>query len=152
MDTPYLSQERYNELETELNELRTTKRAEIADQLKRAKEYGDLSENAEYAEAREEQSRIEARIAELDEMLKSAVIIHKGIGGSIVEIGSSLTVKKGDQTVEYTIVGSNESNPAEHKISNESPLGHAFLGKKVGDKVTVETPAGKVEYTITAIA
>jgi transcription elongation factor GreA len=152
MDTPYLSQERYDELSRELEELRTAKRAEVAEQLKRAKEYGDLSENAEYAEAREEQARIEARIAELDEILKSAVIIHKGVGGSIVEIGCTVTVKKGDQTIQYTIVGSNESNPGERKISNESPLGRAFLGKKVGDKVSVETPGGKVEYTINSIA
>jgi transcription elongation factor GreA len=151
MDSQYLSQERYDELARELEEMRTVKRAEIADQLKRAKEYGDLSENAEYAEAREEQSRIEARIGELDEMLKTAVIIHKGAGGGIVEIGSTVTVKKGGQAIKYVIVGSNETNPAERKISNESPLGRAFLGKKVGDKVSVETPAGKAEYVIAGI-
>src|SRR5260221_9536649 len=110
MDTPYLSQERYNELQKELDDLRNVSRLEVADHLKRAKEYGDLSENAEYAEAREEQSRIETRIGELDEMLKSAVIIHKGTGGDMVTVGCTVTVKKGEKITNYVIVGSNESN------------------------------------------
>lgn len=151
MDTPYLSQERYDELKHELEELRSTSRAEIAEQLKHAKEYGDLSENAEYAEAREEQSRIESRISELDEMLKAAVIIKKGTGGDVANIGSTVTAKKDGQVMQYTIVGSNESNPAERKISNESPLGRAFLGRRPGDAVKVETPSGTAEYTITKI-
>ncbi len=148
MDTPYLSQERYDELKRELDQLRSVSRLEVAEQLKRAKEYGDLSENAEYAEAREEQSRIETRIAELDDILKSAVIIHKGAGGDVVAIGSTVTVKKDNTDTTYLIVGSNESNPAERKISNESPLGRAFLGKRSGDKVSVSTPSGTVEYAI----
>lgn len=149
MDTPYLSQERYNELKGELDHLRNVKRLEVAEQLKRAKEYGDLSENAEYAEAREEQSRIETRIAELDDILKSAAIIQKGMtNGGIVSIGSTVTVQKNGADATYTIVGSNESNPAERKISNESPLGRAFLGKKAGDKVSVNTPSGTVEYAV----
>lgn len=152
MDTPYLSQERYDELKRELEDLRITSRAEIAEQLKHAKEYGDLSENAEYAEAREEQSRIESRISELDEMLKSAVIIQKGTGGDVVSIGSTVTIKRGDgQMIQYTIVGSNETNPAERKISNESPLGRAFLGRRPGENIKVETPSGATEYTITKI-
>ncbi len=143
-----MSQERYDELQRELDGLRSVSRTEVAEQLKRAKEYGDLSENAEYAEAREEQSRIEARIAELDEILKSAVIIQKGAGSDTVTIGSAVRVKKGDQIADYVIVGSNESNPAERKISNESPLGRAFLNRKAGDKVSVETPNGVSDYTI----
>lgn len=146
-----MSQERYDELKRELDELKSTSRMEIAEHLKRAKEYGDLSENAEYAEAREEQSRVEARIAELDEVLKSAVIIHKGAGGDLVTIGSTVTVKKGAQEIKYTIVGSNESNPAERKISNESPLGRAFLNRKTGDAIKVETPTGITEFTILKI-
>jgi transcription elongation factor GreA len=152
MDIPYLSQERYNELQKELDDLRTVSRLEVADHLKRAKEYGDLSENAEYAEAREEQARIEARIGELDEMLKSASIIHKGTGGDMVTVGCTVTVKKGSNTINYIIVGSNESNPAENKISNESPLGRAFLNRKVGDVVKVTTPSGISEYSIVKIS
>jgi transcription elongation factor GreA len=152
MDTPYLSQEKFNELQKELDDLRNVSRLEVADHLKRAKEYGDLSENAEYAEAREEQSRIETRIGELDEILKSAVIIHKGTGGDLVTVGCTVTVKKAGKTIEYIIVGSNESDPAANKISNESPLGRAFLNHKVGDVVKVTTPAGVVEYSIVKIS
>ncbi len=151
MTETYLSQERYDELQKELETLRNDARIEIAESLKRAKEYGDLSENSEYAQAREEQSRIETRISELDEMLKSAVIIKQGIGGDIVAVGSTVTVKRGDKSATYVIVGSNESNPMENKISNESPLGRAFMGHKTGDKVKVETPNGVNEYTISKI-
>jgi transcription elongation factor GreA len=152
MDTPYLSQEKFNELQKELDDLRNISRLEVADHLKRAKEYGDLSENAEYAEAREEQSRIETRIGELDEILKSAVIIHKGTGGDLVTVGCTVTVKKNGKTIDYIIVGSNESDPAANKISNESPLGRAFLNHKAGDVVKVTTPAGVVEYSIVKIS
>ena len=152
MDTPYLTEERYEELKKELETLRNQARLEIAESLKRAKEYGDLSENAEYAEAREEQSRIEAHIAELEEMLKTAVIIQKGLGGDIVEIGSTVTVKKNGENAKFIIVGSNEADPAERKISNESPLGRAFLGRSTGDKIKVETPGGVSEYEIVKIS
>lgn len=145
----YLTQERYDELTRELESLRSERRREVAEQLRRAKEYGDLSENAEYAEAREEQSRVEARIAELDDTLKSAVIIKKHEGGaSAVRIGSTVSVRRDGATTMYTIVGSSESNPAENKISNESPIGRALLGKKMGDTVHAETPAGTVAYTV----
>ena len=146
-------EERYEELKKELEQLRNVARLEVAEHLKRAKEYGDLSENSEYVEAREEQSRIETRISELDDMLKSAVFIKKNAGGSgLVQVGSTVTVKKGDKNVQYVIVGSNESNPAENKISNESPLGRAFLNHAAGDVVEVETPAGKTKYTIVSVA
>lgn len=145
----YLTKERYDELTRELESLRNEKRREVAEQLQRAKEYGDLSENAEYAEAREEQSRVEARIAELDDTLKSAVIIKKHEGGAnAVHVGSTVSVRRDGATISYTIVGSSESNPAENKISNESPIGRALLGKKVGDTVQVETPAGTAVYTV----
>jgi transcription elongation factor GreA len=151
MDKYYLSKERFEELQQELETLKSKTRLEIADQLKRAKEYGDLSENAEYAQAREEQGRVEARIFELEEMLKRAVTIKKGQGGDAVEVGSFVTVRKNDQIFTYTIVGSNESKPEEGKISNESPIGKALLGKKVGDSVPVVTPAGEIVYHITKI-
>ena len=147
----YLTQERYDELKKELESLRDEKRKEIAEQLKRAKEYGDLSENAEYAEAREEQARVEARIGELDEMIKSAVIIKKSSGNVIVHVGSTAVVDRDGKQTTYTIVGSDESNPSENKISNESPLGKALLGKKTGEEVMVETPTGSVKYKVVKI-
>jgi transcription elongation factor GreA len=153
MDQSYLTEERRAELVKELEQLRNVARLEVAEHLKRAKEYGDLSENSEYVEAREEQARIETRISEVDDMLKSAVIIKKNAGGgNLVQVGSTVTVKKGDKNVSYVIVGSNESDPVNKKISNESPLGRAFLGHGAGDAVEVNTPAGKIKYTIVSIA
>src|SRR3989338_4624354 len=152
MDKYYVSPERLEALRTELENLKTKARLEVAEQLKRAKEYGDLSENSEYAEAKEEQSRVEARIFELQNLLKRAVIIEKGDNYDEVEAGCKVTVSKGDDdTKEYTIVGSNEAKPEEGLISNESPLGRAFLGRKVGDSVEVMTPIGKVTYQINKI-
>jgi len=152
MDQSYLTEERIEELKRELEQLRNVARLEVAEHLKRAKEYGDLSENSEYLEAREEQARIETRILEIDDMLKSAVIIRKNAGGgNLVQVGSSVTVKKGDKTTTYSIVGSNESDPVNNKISNESPLGRAFLGRAAGDSFEVETPTGKLKYTIISI-
>lgn len=147
-----MTEERRQELIKELENLRNVGRVEVSEHLKRAKEYGDLSENSEYTEAREEQARIETRIAEVDDMLKSAVIIRKNAGGgNTVQVGSSVTVKKGDKTMTYDIVGSNESDPMKNKISNESPMGHAFLNRAPGDVVEVETPGGKVKYTIVSV-
>src|SRR5882724_10486558 len=141
MDQSYLTEERREELKKELEHLRNVARLEVAEHLRRAKEYGDLSENSEYVEAREEQARIETRIAEVDDMLKSAVIIKKNAGGgNLVQVGSTVTVKKGDKTTTYVIVGSNESDPMNNKISNESPLGRAFLNRSAGETVEVTTP------------
>lgn len=152
MDQSYLTQERLDELKKELENLKNVARLEVAEHLKRAKEYGDLSENSEYVEAREEQARIETRISEIDDTLKSAVIIRKNAGGgNTVQVGSSVTVKKGDKTITYDIVGSNESDPLKNKISNESPMGHAFLNRAVGEVVEVDTPGGKVKYTIVSV-
>lgn len=151
MDTDYLSEERLRELQAELDLLRTKKRLEVADQLKRAKEYGDLSENSEYAEAREEQSRVESRIFELEDLLKKAVVISKTMGTDRVQVGSKVTVGKGGKEFVYLIVGSNESKPEEGKISNESPLGRSFLKARVGDEVLAITPSGKVTYRILKI-
>jgi len=151
MDKYYLTEERLRELKEELETLKTKTRLEIAEQLKRAKEYGDLSENSEYAEAREEQSHVEARIFELENLLKRAVIIQKTAGNDHVEVGSHVTVRKGDDIFQYHIVGSNESKPEEGKVSNESPLGRGLLNAKVGEDVIVVTPAGKASYQITKI-
>ncbi|MEK7634540.1 MAG: transcription elongation factor GreA [Patescibacteria group bacterium] len=151
----YLTKEKLEELKKEAEHLKKDVRNEIAERLKRAKEYGDLSENAEYSEAKEEQSRIESRIFELEDILRNASIIKIAGGKDIVLIGSTIEVKKlgkgMDKTLKYTIVGSNEAKPEENLISNESPLGKAFLDKKKGDAVEIETPGGKVEYKIMKI-
>lgn len=151
MDTQYLSKEKLEELKNELNQLKTTKRGEIAERLKAAKDFGDLSENSEYSEAREEQARVEGRIFELEEMLKQASIIEKSSSVSEVHVGSTVTVKKDGKTLSYNIVGSNETVPEQGKISNESPLGKALLGRKVGDNVSFQTPGGEATYTISKI-
>lgn len=153
--TYYLTPERFEELKKELETLKGDKRADVAERLKRAKEFGDLSENSEYVEAREEQSWVEARIYELEEMLKQATMIQKGKGGDEVAIGSTVTADRIKDKVKeektFMIVGSDESKPEENKISNESPLGAAFLGKKVGDTLELKAPNGSVTYKITRI-
>jgi len=148
MDRYYVSKERLEELKTELEVLKTKKRMEVAERLKTAKEFGDLSENSEYTEAREEQERIERRIYELDDLLKEVVVIKKQEGSETVSVGSSVTVRRNGETLHYQIVGSNETRPEEGKISNESPLGKAFLGRKAGDSLNVLTPRGEVAYQI----
>jgi len=151
MDKYYVTKERLDELKEEFDELKTKKRMEVAERLKAAKEFGDLSENSEYTEARSEQERIESRIYELDELLKRVVIIRKREGTDKIGIGSIVTVKKGDEIRRYQIVGSQETKPEEGKISNESPLGRAFLDRRVGDSVTVSTPQGPMLYQITKV-
>ena len=157
MDKQYLTRERLEELKIELENLKTRRRIEVGERLKKAKELGDLSENSEYFEAREEQAQVETRIGELEDMVKSAEIIEKAASTGIVSIGSTVEITKGlpgqgGQNQKFTIVGSNEANPGTGFISNESPLGSAFLGKKAGDKIIVSTPKGKVEYTILSIS
>jgi transcription elongation factor GreA len=149
----YLSQEKYNELEKELVVLKGTKRKEIAAQLEFAKSLGDLSENAEYQEARENQAALEDRISKLEIIIKNASIL-KDTHGGFVEIGTKITLQKeGEKTpITFAITGSEEADIAGGKLSNESPLGRAVLGKKKGDKATVATPKGKVVYTIVDIA
>ncbi len=147
----YLTAERLEELKKELTELKTVRRMEVADRLKRSKELGDLSENAEYAEAREEQATVESRIFEVEDMIKNAVIIKHNGDTKVVEIGSIVVVKRDGKESRYSIVGSNETKPAEGFISNESPLGKAFLGKKPNEAVTVITPRGEATYTIVRI-
>ena len=138
-------------LNEELKYLINEKRKEIIERIKEAAAHGDLSENADYAQAREEQSFIEGRIQEIEDIIKNAEIIAAASGHSAVTIGSTVVVKTNGSEKKYTIVGSNEANPAEGKISNESLVGKALLGKKAGEKVTVVTPAGEMEYTIVSI-
>ncbi len=146
-----LTPEGLAKLNEELKYLINEKRKEIIERIKEAAAHGDLSENADYAQAREEQSFIEGRIQEIEDIIKNAEIIAAASGHSAVTIGSTVVVKTNGTEKKYTIVGSNEANPAEGKISNESLVGKALLGKKVGDKVKVTTPAGEMEYQIVSI-
>lgn len=149
----YLTQEKKNLLEEELHTLKTVRRKEIADALEYAKSLGDLSENAEYHQAREDQANCEDRIIHIEQILKNAVLVETGTAG-IVHVGSTVTVQKKGEKEEktYALVGSEEANSLEGRISNESPLGSALLGKKKGDKVIVSAPKGDVEYTVIATA
>lgn len=147
----YFSEEGLEKLKQELEELKTTKRKEIAQRLEYAKSLGDLSENAEYQETKEEQSMLEVKIAEMEESARNAVLIKKNVSSGKVDIGSTLKVASVKGEEYYTIVGTEEANPAEGKISNESPLGRAFLGHAIGDKVQVKTPIGVAEYEVLEI-
>lgn len=146
----YVSEEGLEKLKKELQELKTTKRQDLAARLEHAKTLGDLSENAEYQEAKEEQSLVESQIAELEEVIRNAVLI-KGHRTDQVTVGSTVRVRSDNGEESYTIVGSEEANPAQGKISNESPIGKSFLGRKVGDDVEVKTPAGAIMYSIVDI-
>lgn len=146
----HLTSEGLMTLKTELKELTTTKRAEIAERLKEAKADGDLSENAMFDAARDEQSFVEGRIAEIEHILKHAVVIESKKNGAVA-LGSTVHVELEDGQVQYKIVGSTEANPDEFKISNESPLGRALMGKKPGEEVQVEVPAGTMKYRITNV-
>ncbi len=147
----YLSQEGIETIKKELQELKTKKRQEIAKRLQEAKDLGDLSENAEYFEAKEAQSLNENRIAELEGLLKNALVIEAPNEENIVKIGSTIEVKANNNTETFSIVGSAEAKPQEGKISNESPLGRAFLDHKAGDEVEIKIPSGIVKYKIIKI-
>lgn len=136
-------------LETELAEL-IANRSDIAEKIANARDYGDLSENAEYDAAREEQAMLETRIAELEDILKNADII-KPTKSTTVKIGSTVALENGKK-VTYQVVGPVEADPLEGKISNESPIGLALMGKKVGDEVTITTPKGQVAYSVEAVS
>ena len=149
-----LTQEGYNNLEKELNFLKTEKRADIAERIKVALGFGDLSENSEYDEAKNAQAENEVKIAELENKLRHAKIIdEKNIETETVQIGNIVRVLdvEFDEKIEYTIVGSTEVNLAENKISNESPLGEALLGAKKNQTVEVNAPAGVMKYKILSI-
>jgi len=148
----YLTKEKKEELENELLELRGPKRKEIIDALEYAKSLGDLSENAEYHQAREEQGKLEERIKIVEKILKSSKIIKK-IKSDKVNIGSNVSIKRIDTKEEknYTIVGQEESDMSEGKISNNSPIGKALLGKKKGDTVSFQSPKGLMNYKIIKI-
>ena len=141
-------------LEYELENLRVVKRKEVAGKIKEAREQGDLSENAEYDAAKDEQRDIEARIDELEKILKNVeVVVEEEVDLEKINVGCTILVHDDeyDEEIEFKIVGSTEANSLQGKISNESPVGQALIGKKVGDVVDVETPAGNIRYTVLKI-
>ena len=132
-------------LQRELDDLQTTKRREVAERIKEAREFGDISENSEYDDAKNEQAMLERQIAELEDKLRGATVIdEKSVTNEVVSVGVTVHVKdqKTDKSVKYKIVGSAEANPSENKLSNESPVGKALLGKKRGELVSVPVPRG----------
>ena len=151
-DTQYLTAEKFAELEKELDHLKSERRKEVAEHLEYAKKLGDLSENAEYHQAREEQAEVEDRIARLENLLKNTSIVSPSLSDTVV-IGSTVRLEKsGDnKSLIFTIVGSEETDMSHGKISNLSPIGSAILGHKKGDSVPVTTPKGVVTYFIAVI-
>ncbi len=139
-------------LKEELEHLQTTRRKQVADRIKSAKEFGDLSENAEYQEAKEEQAFIEGRIIELEHMVKTAVVAEQSADNDTVQVGSQVTVDKDGKELHFTIVGSTEADPVNGKISLESPLGQAMLNRKINEKFEVDLPSAKVTYKIIKIS
>ncbi len=151
MKETLLTEEGYQKLEAELEYLKVTKRKEVAERIKVAISFGDLSENAEYDEAKNEQAQLEERIVKLENMLRKAVIIDESkIDLSVVTIGSIIKLKdlEYDEEIEYAIVGSAEADPYDGKISNESPVGQALLGRSVGETVDVQVPDGVIKFEI----
>ncbi len=150
-----LTSEGLTKLQEELDNLKNVRRKENTEALKIAKSFGDLSENSEYDEAKNEQAEIEARISEIENMLKNVEIIDEdGIGTDVVSVGAKVSVKDLDdgEVSEYLLVGSTEADPMKGKISDESPLGTALIGHKEGETVIVEAPMGKLEYEILKIS
>lgn len=154
MSNYYVTEDRLNELKQELEIYKTTKRIEVSDRLKKAKELGDLSENAEYTEAREEQERVENRILELEDLIKNSVVIKsESANKKIADVGSMVEVSRDGKVQKFRIVGATETRPEQGLISNDSPLGRVIVGKKAGDTVVVETPdRRKIAYKITDVS
>ena len=147
-----ITQEGLANLKSELDHLSTTRRREVAARIREAREFGDISENAEYDDAKNEQAMLEARIAQLEERLRSATVIDASdLDTDVVRVGSMVHVREGGKSTKYTIVGSAEAKPAELKLSNESPVGKALLGHKRGEEVTFPTPKGERRLKITKI-
>lgn len=146
----YLSEEALQKLHEELAYLKKDKRREVADRIEKAKDLGDLSENAEYHDAKDELAFVEGRVMELEDKINRAVVIEV-ISDGIVGIGTTVIARSGDKERAYTITGSHEADPLNGRISNESPIGKAFIGRKEGDEVEFEAPAGKVRYTILSV-
>jgi transcription elongation factor GreA len=146
-ENEYLTKEKFDEFTKELAELKSKKRKEVAESLEYAKSLGDLSENAEYHEARDIQATVEDRIAKLEELLKNAVIISGNHSGT-VSVGSTVTVEKDGKKFIYSIVGSEEADVVSNKISIKSPFGQSVLGKKKGDTFSFRAPSGELSYKV----
>ena len=147
----FITKDGLRKLNEELEDRKTRLRQEIAQAIKEAKEQGDLSENAEYAEAKSQQNENESRIGELEMVVKNSQVVEKDETVKGAQMGSKVKVKFNGNEMEFTIVGSNEADPANFKISNESPLGKAFMGHNGGDTVEVSTPKGVISYKITEV-
>ena len=145
-----LSAQRLEELKEEMNYLKTVREKEVAELIKEARSFGDLSENSEYDEAKNEQGKLYSRMAELEEILSNYVVIEEDVDGDYVRLGSTVTVldKEFDEEVTYKIVGSQEADPMNGAISEDSPFGKALLGRNAGEDVVVDAPAGPVPYKI----
>ena len=148
----YLSKEGLDKIRDELGQMINVRRVEVAARIHEAKQHGDLSENAEYEDAKNEQAFVEGRIQSLEALLKNAILIDEHHSTDHVQIGSTVTVESSDGKEKYTIVGSAEASPPEGRISNESPLGRTLLGKRKGDTITVTAPAGELSFKITGIS
>ena len=148
----YISKDGLEKIKAELIELKTVKRPEMVERISAAKALGDLSENAEYHDAKEGLAIIQGRIYEIEDMLKNFSILDEGSIGGAIRIGSTVNVTVNGKERVYKIVGSNEADPVKGLISNESPLGNAFLGRVQGDMVTVETPGGSTTYAVTSVS
>jgi transcription elongation factor GreA len=148
----YLSKEGLEGIRRELEELVNVRRAEIAARIHEAKEHGDITENAEYEDAKNEQAFVEGRIQALSALVKNAVVIEENHSSTHVQIGSTVTIQSKDGKESFMIVGSAEASPADGRISNESPVGRALLGRKKGEEVTVSVPAGDSKYKILSIS
>ncbi len=144
----YLTQEGQDHLKEELHELKTVQRQEVVRLIKEAKDFGDLSENSEYEDAKNRQAFLESRITEIEKILREAKVANTPKGAHTVSLGATVILESQGEKDTYTIVGSTEANPLKGKISVESPTSKALAGHKVGEKVTVQAPSGKIEYLI----
>ena len=151
MTTTYLTKQGLEKLEEEREYLKKVKMPEIIERIARAKELGDLSENAEYQDAKDEQGFTAGRLAELENLINKSEVISQNGAKETVNIGNTIRINCGNEEFNYTIVGSNEADPGKGLISNESPLGRAFLGRKIGEKVLVKIPRGEMECEILEI-
>jgi transcription elongation factor GreA len=149
-----LTEEGYRKLTEEIEFLSTAKRREVAERIKEAREFGDISENAEYDAAKNEQAQLEYRIQSLEQKLRNARVVDaETVSTDVVSIGARVTLKdiKGKKNLEYAIVGSAEADPRANRVSNESPVGKALMGRKKGDKITIPAPRGSIQYQIVKI-
>ncbi len=145
-----LTREGFDKLENELQHLKTVRRREVAKRIKQAREFGDISENSEYEDAKNEQAFVEGRIREIENLLRNARIAEDEVAEDIVHVGRTVTLKdlENGEDITYSLVGSVEADPLNYKISNESPLGKAIMGKRVGDVVDIDAPIGIIRYEI----